>query len=517
VKEIKVYRITQTRSGHPTLLVSREGKEIPLHSSVDPLREAESMRDRFDPGRYDTLVVLGTGLAYHLLPLESMLDAYTSVFLIDILDGIRETVAEGAAAFLSRNHRVRFLTGLAPEEVAAELSSALDLGSTRGISVLEHPASMRIFPEYYLAVKKQIESVINKKAGNEATRKAFGVKYFRNILSNCAMAGEFMPVAGLFGRFKGCTAIIATSGPSLDRCLGIIREQQTGCCIIAADSALPVLERSGIRPDFTVSIDPQPYIYEHLMLSEPGRTVPVLSISASSRAFEWACRNAGKKDGMRFLSLNSHPLSQVIASLGGDFGSIESGTGNVAGDAVRMAILMGFDRIALAGFDFSFPRYAIYARGTAYQRRYGVYFQDRFSTVETRNAAYIFASSGGLKQQGLYTRKSFVQYRESLETLIGCGKTDIVSMMGEGLPISGAPAAGGEIFPGAPGTKNKTDILRSISAGRGPTRIAFKAADLKAALNNKTLVKELAAASAGGVLNEKKIEMMIKAFRRGDS
>lgn len=514
LKEKASYRITPARSGHPTLLVSRDGKEIPLHSTVDPMKEAAGMEGRFDPGRFDTLIVLGTGLGYHLLPLENMLSSYTSVFLIDMLDGLENALSNTAAGFLARDPKVKILSGHAPGEIAAILAGQVDLASTRGISVLEHPASMRLFPDYYLAVKKEIEALINKKAGNEATRKAFGVKYFRNILANIPMIAEFRPVSDLFGRFGSYPALVVTSGPSLDRGLERIRTYGSKCFVIAADSALPVLDRHGIRADFTVSIDPQPYIYEHLILSSPESTVPVLSLSASSWAFKWACGGMRKKDGMRFMSLNSHPLSQVIASLGGDMGSIESGTGNVAGDAVRMAMLLGFNNIALAGFDFSFPRYSIYARGTAYQRRYGAFFQDRFSTVESRNAGYIFTASGRTRKDGLYTRKSFIQYRESLEALISRGAGNIYTIGREGLDIGGATAAPEELFTGGPVLNDKSEIIMSLARKKSAARSSFEVSSLKKALENKKLFGELAAASAGDASGMKRIERMMLALRR---
>ncbi len=189
--------------------------------------------------------------------------------------------------------------------------------------------------------------------------------------------------------------------------LDLIRKNAGRSFIIAVDSALPVLTRNGIVPDFCVSIDPQPYIIEHLMKVAPGETLPIITMTTEPRVFR---RSAG------ILSLTRTPcLSFLKSCFPGQIGSFNSATGTVAGDAVTAALLMGFDSVALAGYDFSFPAYEIYTRGSAYQDRYAGIFQDRFNPVESRNLAYIMKASGGIKDGSSYSRRSFVRYREAIE------------------------------------------------------------------------------------------------------
>ena len=60
------YRIEETKSGGKTIIVSANGKDLPLHSKIDPLREGEKNAPEFNPDKYDLLIVLGCGLGYHL-------------------------------------------------------------------------------------------------------------------------------------------------------------------------------------------------------------------------------------------------------------------------------------------------------------------------------------------------------------------------------------------------------------------------------------------------------------------
>jgi hypothetical protein len=225
-------------------------------------------------------------------------------------------------------------------------------------------------------------------------------------------------------------ALVVTSGPSLTALMPAIRSLAETCAIIAADSALATLAGWGVAPDLAVSVDPQPFIHEHLRALPPG--APVLTtLTAHPDAFS----------GRTVLSLNSHPVSQLVDELfPGVMGSASSRTGNVAGDALMAAVRMGASPIGLAGFDFSFPRLEIYARGTAYQQRYAKYFHTRENTVETQNMRYIMRSSRALRRDGMYTRRSFLDYRAAIERLCaGMPDRAVRNLSGDGLAVGGVP------------------------------------------------------------------------------
>jgi hypothetical protein len=501
------YSIKAARNGSPIIVISRDGREAPLHSAVEPERESRVLEGAFNPQIYDTLIVLGTGLGYHLLQLKHNIDRYSRVILIDILGGLEKQITAGPGAFLAAAPGVIFLSGLDAEAAAERLGDIIDLSVALGIEVMEHPASLRLFPDYYRAIKKSIESLINKKAGNEATKKAFGLRYAKNILRNAPLASRLRPVRELFSTFAGHPVMIIASGPSLDSAWQAVESRADRAFIIAVDSAMPALHSRGIVPDFVLVVDPQPYVHEHLQGLDPGNTLAILSISASPLAFAWA-RSCGRADNSRvFVSLNSHPLAQIMEAMKCDAGSIDSGTGNVAGDALRLALDMGFDEIMLAGFDFSFSRYVIYARGTAYQRRYCLYYQNRLATAESKNMAYIFDSSKKFVHEGRYTRRVFLQYRDSLEDLIGRSHKTPVSLTDPGLSIGGV-APGDRSTPGP--ALDKEAILRGALATPA-TRPGFDLREFKKAIGGP-LFTELAAACLTGEQDRGRLKKLIEAL-----
>ena len=491
------YSIEKSRSGQDTMRVSAGGREIYLHSRVNPERESELLAGRLDPGRWDVLIVLGCGLGYHLAPLEEMLNRFSDVFVIDVLPKIADVIrGNGPASFLAASPKVTILAGKSAAEITGFLNARIDMDRIKGISVLEHPASVRAFGEYYDGVRSAVDGVIQVKAGNKATREAFGARYVANILRNFTLLEGARPVSGLFGVFRGHPAVLAVSGPSLDADLALMKKEQRRFFVVAVDSALPALLGSGIAPDLVVTVDPQPYVREHFIGCDTGGAPVVCSISSHPSVM--ALRH-------RFVSLSTHPFAQLADEVyGGAIGTVDSATGSVAGDAIRLCHACGFTGIGVTGLDFSFSGYAIYARGTAYQKRYASFFQDRFTTVEGLNCRYIFSSSGGLRSGNKYTRRSFLQYRHTLgEWIINSGMT--VNLLNDrGLAPAGCETLAFESFIAkfCPGEIPKESMI-SEAVASAPTIDPGPLAAALAGIRQEKLFEELLDASLGTMGGER--------------
>lgn len=507
------YKIIKSKHGFDTIIVTSKGREMPLHSKVNPEHEFRSFVDKFDPERFDVLIVLGIGLGYHLIPLPEYLNRYSRIILIDILSGIDEAIGKNPlTSFLLKSALITFVSGKTIEEAVAIVSEIIDMNGLRGISVLEHPASTRIFHDYYGSIKNSIEKQINRMAGNRATKKAFGALYLRNILKNIALLDDFKPVEHLFGAFKKYPAVIIAPGPCLERDIQNIKKHEHGFFIVSVDSALPVLNGYGIPPDIVISIDPQPYVCEHFLNCDTGHAIGIVSLSSHPGVLK---RLPG------YISLNSHPLSQFASRVYGDsIGSVDSGTGSVAGDAVKLCLKCGFSSIGLAGLDLSFSDYKIYSRGTAYQKRYSVYFQDRLSTVESYNCRYILHASKGLRREGKYTRKSFLQYRESLENFVkSSGADNILALNDCGIALSGIRITSLEEFAAVEckSTIDKKSIISSLIRDSRLLESGPMISGLDEILHDR-LFDELIAASLSGQVDEKtksRYRKMIESLHRG--
>jgi len=493
------YKIEPAKDGNPFLTVIQNGKDIPLHSRINPLKEGDTSSYTFEPEKFDLLIVLGCGLGYNLLKLKEISGRFKYVIIIDILHGIENEIAKNPyTSFLFRRKNITFLTGLDIAGIDEALSGVIDFDVIKGIQVVEHPQSLRIFSSYYDEVRLLIKRLIDKKAGDKATIRTFGNVFLRNALNNLNNFKSVHPVSALAGRFRGRKAVIVSSAPSLEDNIDKLKSYKNDLYIIAVDSAIPVLNSYGIKPDFIISIDPQARIGEHFLGHEVYEALHIFSIVSPPELVE-------KYKG--FISLNSHPVSQIIDDIYPEtLGSIDSSTGSVAGDAVKFAILAGFEFIAMTGFDFSFSGNIIYARETAYQKRYTQYFNNRFKTTETFNAAYIFKSSGSLISEGKYTRRSFINYRNSLDSFIKENKLDNVFMINRrGLPLANAKSADFDSFMSIQCSvkDNKSKYLAMLKAEKREDYVNIQ--EIKERMLDKRVIDAILLESLGsGVTPEKR-------------
>jgi hypothetical protein len=107
------YIVENSKEGIPTLAVISNGKTMRIHSSMYPSKEADVNVELSSlPNKYDCLIVLGTGFAYHLLSLKSQVDAYKKIICVDILSGLKKHIADNPlTSFLTKNSNVIFLCG----------------------------------------------------------------------------------------------------------------------------------------------------------------------------------------------------------------------------------------------------------------------------------------------------------------------------------------------------------------------------------------------------------------------
>jgi hypothetical protein len=497
------YAIEKARDGNDTLVVFDGMRRIPVHSAYRPCEEGAAFQTSFKPEKFDTLIVLGLGLGYHLSGLSQCADSYRRIVLIDHLAELEKEIAQNPhTSFLTKASSVVCITGQSVTDIENALAPLIDLASAKGIQVLEHPASVRAFPEYYRAVKSAIEKIINRGAANLITRSAFSKRFFINAVVNLGRIDGLFPFMHLRNAFSG-PALVLAAGPSLAHNIAKLTKHAAHIITIAVDSALPVLRGHGIVPDFFVSIDPQPLVIEHLS-ARHGQSIPLVTLTSHPSACSSPC----------FLGLNSHPVAQFLQeAIPFDIGSFHSATGSVAGDALMAALEMGFTKIGLLGFDSAFLRYEAYARGSAYQRRWGLYSQNRFSTVETKNCDYIFHASGSLRHAGLYTRKSFMSYRDAVDDMIAQkGNNTVVMISPLGVLLAHAQCASFEEFlRDAAGTAR--DNKRIVNTCRQNARPFAEAAPLSSIISVLTdeVIAKIAEASFPS--NGNKIGGAIRFFK----
>ncbi|MGL4370746.1 MAG: hypothetical protein ACRCUT_13905, partial [Spirochaetota bacterium] len=207
------YSIEKTKeNGYPTISVLINGQKKYLHSSVCPSKETVSFSSKIKSVTQDTVIALGCGIGYHLTSLAENAEI-KNLIVIDILSGVEN---DCILHFSENRISVSFITGQDLDLLGRKLEELITVEQCSGFYLCEHPASMRLFPDFYTSVRRIIDSIIRTQAGNIATKKKFGSLFARNIIKNIENIGSGYPVKSLFGIFKNIPALVISSAPSAD-------------------------------------------------------------------------------------------------------------------------------------------------------------------------------------------------------------------------------------------------------------------------------------------------------------
>lgn len=395
-----------SKSGAPTLSVINGEKKQYIHSSVNPANENRIFLKQLKENQADLIIVMGFGLGYHLEGCKEYLKGKKLLIIDNPIVSENTESKEASEKIISSS--ITYMSE-SDDLIQETLREYLNENDYSVLSVLRHTASYRIFNDYFRFLERLILKIVDQRVSNRATINRFADLMLKNCIKKIINNDGFYAVSSLYNMFNDLNVFIVSSSPTAFSSLEIIKKHSSDWFIISVDSALPMLCDYGIKPDMVVSIDPQSHIEEHLagydlstmIVVEVLTSYPVSKINSSSK---------------RFLSFNTHPVCQLIQEvLKEDVGSIDSKTGNIAGDVIELAVKLGFRNIVVSGIDFSFPYYTIYARGSSYQNRYAYIYSNRLKTMESLNSNYIFNSSHGLKVEGVFTRKNLQTYRSSVK------------------------------------------------------------------------------------------------------
>ena len=370
---------------HAELLTSRQGAPnlsvdgIPLHSTYNPIAEAEKAAAQIEPEKVALIAVLENGLGY----LPRLLNR-----LYPQLDILVLTPEPRIFDFL-KQHNLDYRTELSPR---VRILSPFDERSftvilseypSSAVRILIPPATEKRFTETAGKIRALVDYHRRIEATNAATLKKYGKRFERNIRRNIKKfkEGRFRSFEALRNSTLGRHIMIAGAGPTLDSHIDEIRQNRNRFLLLAVDTAAGLLQRQGIEPDYVVTGDPQFYNALHLLFfhSENSRLIAPLSTYCINTEKSW---KEGYFYGTRFPAEAAEAKKNRIPILG-------SG-GTVAAAAVEAARLMGAGTVSLVGIDLGYPSLRTHAKGAFFEEKVN-YIANRTNPFETYSYRLLFS------------------------------------------------------------------------------------------------------------------------------
>jgi hypothetical protein len=426
-----------------TFLNSRSGEIVPaialpdgsvqaLHSTVDPLREAQRLVSSI--GRNDFVIFLGLGGGFAAEAALELTNSNIAVIDFD-KDSITGLFTGRDYSKILNNSKVSILIDNSEEEIKSFILENFIPSLCGGIKTI--PLRTRIeydklkFEKAAAAIQEAIDIV----SGDYTVQSHFGIRWFSNIIRNVKPMQKGNENFFTEKKEKPLQqAAIAAAGPSLDMQMPSLSEFKShNGFIISSDTALGALLHNNIEPDVVVSIDCQHISYYHFIgCNLQNKNIPLVLDIASPPLL------AEMSPSPIFFS-GGHPLTRYISAHWRNFPHLDTSGGNVTYACLSLAEILGAQHITLFGADFSYIRCQTYARGT-YVYPYFNNRQNRLSPMEAQMSAFLYRSPFLPNEDGqkksYYETSSLRFYRKKLEEKVSMMDAGIKCAQGLGAPIN---------------------------------------------------------------------------------
>ena len=247
-----ITNISVLNSESKNLIISYNG--VNLHSSVDPLKEANAVWERSvksDLGKNDIQVLFGMGLGY--LFKRAYVNAKSKIFILEqFIEILRFTLEYVDFSNELADSRV-FITDNV-DEMLAKIEAEFLSGDRIEFLFIDSYAALSINTLTKLT-QKTLEICESKTADQNTI--FFNCKLWtKNFILNMSKFNNSRPVCELRDLFKNKPALIVSAGPSLAQNIENIKKNKDKFIIIAVVPAFKILIQAGIIPDFVTFADP---------------------------------------------------------------------------------------------------------------------------------------------------------------------------------------------------------------------------------------------------------------------
>lgn len=337
---------------------SDPGNPGPFSAETD-IAACQNYYARVPANAKGVVVILGMGTGHGL---ADFIKNRPEIFRFHIFELSQDTAKTALQTTdlsgLLSDSRVRFCIGEEPhlEKALGESANLFRLETT---FLLEHAPSLAQNPASYQKLRGDIFAYANGLNVGGATLATHGPKFMKNRLESLYSFDTSPLMEDIKDAFSGIPAILVAGGPSLTEALPLLKEVQGKAVLFSVDSALPILARHGIRPDFVSVLDYRNVTYEKIAPTAASFTNPPNLIGMT-----WVCAKIPKcfnyKNIFWFFTGSSFE-SWISKKLGGRLLTI--GAGSVAHLNFLGSIVTGCSPAILVGQDLGYPTGKDHAEG----------------------------------------------------------------------------------------------------------------------------------------------------------
>ncbi|MCG8540275.1 MAG: DUF115 domain-containing protein [Clostridia bacterium] len=249
--------IIRAKDNNLSMIITTKEKKYYINSKYKPLDEAKSWVSGLLPiKKYGLIIVFGFGLGYRIKELLKCIGESEQILIIEPSIKVFSTVMENIdIGDLISDNRVTLFIGKEEIEYKKIISDSINWTNAHNVVSTQIPNYSKVFDNEYRAFDKAFTRSHVMGMSNYLTINGSGIQWQKNLFLNAQYFMNSVNIDSLNDEFLNIPAVIVSAGPSLNKNVELLKEVKNKAVIISVDTALSLLLKHDICPDFVVSID----------------------------------------------------------------------------------------------------------------------------------------------------------------------------------------------------------------------------------------------------------------------
>lgn len=404
-----------------------EDKKTFYYDFENPILDSEQQIEELKLKNTRLALVLGCGLGYELEVFKNKVAIEQNTLGVIIVEKEMEIFklalqVTDLTEYICKS-KIKIIVGIEEESFFSEFQNFFEknndvLWLIKTLKPVYHNFALILNKDYYL---KAIRCIKNSSSymlnfyGNDPEDSMIGVN---NILKNLNEIIENPGINLLYNKFKGKPAVVVSTGPSLNKNKHLLKGLEDEVVIIAADSALKILNEIDVKPHFVTMLERG---------ENMSKLIEGFSYSEVKDTYFAACPVVDPK------SYEVYPGPRVIVYrnfdhfkwIGLDRGilDIKQSAGNMS---FKIAESLGCDPIILIGQDLSYSR-------DGHTHAKGMVFGHERKEEKTKESIEVMGNDG----EKINTHKTWYEFLKSYEVDISKYKGTCINSTEGGAYIRG--------------------------------------------------------------------------------
>ena len=329
-----------------------------IHSKYDPITEAKEWAKKVYDKDTRVYIVYGGGLLYHIFELEKLIGEDDSIIIFEPIKELCEKVIASGIKF-NDNVTYTYMNENDNENISF-FENNISAYDYKSIKICAYNLYESIFPKDVDRLYEYLKSFAQSTVINLRTvisRYNFTIE---NLIKHYRFFKKGTRSNDIKNLYKGKTAVIVSSGPSLDDNVADLRGYEDKAVIITGGRSLRTLLDNGIRAHMVATIDMTPVNYTSIyqrfdILNE---TIPLATLLESN--YKITREYKGDK-----IFIPSDSIDEKDTFLYDEKTDSLYCYGSVAILQISLALYLGCERIIFIGQDLAYKEDKLYSETSA--------------------------------------------------------------------------------------------------------------------------------------------------------